>query len=108
MAFFLYQGRYSSDAVKAMVATPQDREAAARTLIEGLGGTLHSFYFTFGDYDFAAIIECDKISMAAGAMAVGAGGAITGGSTTAMMTTAEAQEAMTKAGKALASYSAPG
>lgn len=107
MAMFLYQGRYSEDAIKAMVANPQDREAAARTLIEGIGGTLHSFHFTFGDYDFAAIVECDNTAMAAGAMAAAAGGAITGGSTTAMITTSEAEQAMAKAAVALESYSAP-
>mgnify|MGYP001815552275 CR=1 FL=1 len=37
MAYYLFQGRYSTDAIKAMVDKPQDREAAARTLVEAAG-----------------------------------------------------------------------
>ena len=57
MSFYLYKANYSTDAVKAMVDKPQDREAAARGVIEALGGTLHHFFFALGDWD---IIEVDK------------------------------------------------
>jgi len=47
----LYQLSYSQDAIKAIVATPSDREAAARKLIEALGGKLHHLFFAFGEHD---------------------------------------------------------
>ena len=51
MPYYLFTGRYSTDSIKAMVAKPQDREAAARKLIEGIGGKLHHLFFAFGDED---------------------------------------------------------
>jgi hypothetical protein len=38
MPFYMFQGRYSIAAIKAMVDKPQDREAAARPLIQAVGG----------------------------------------------------------------------
>jgi len=40
-----------------MVKKPQDREAAARKLAEGVGGKLHHLFFAFGDEDVYALIE---------------------------------------------------
>ena len=41
MAFYLLQASYTADAIKALVASPQDREADVRAITEALGGTLH-------------------------------------------------------------------
>ena len=58
-----------------MVATPQDREAAARKLIEALGGKLHHLFFAFGQYDVICLIEApDDKTMMAGAAAVASAG----------------------------------
>lgn len=105
MPFYMFQARYTSDALKAMVETPQDREAAARTVIEATGGKMHSMFFCMGREDVVVIIESpDDVSMAACALAVGASGAFSGGSTTKLMTPAEAKEAMVGAQKAAAVY----
>lgn len=105
MPFYLFQGRYTAAALKAMVDNPQDREAAARPLIEAVGGTLHHMFFSFGTEDVVALIEApDDKAMAAGALAVGASGALSGGATTKLMTAGEAMEAMAMAGKATGSY----
>lgn len=105
MPFYLFQGRYTASALKAMVDKPQDREAIVRPLIEGLGGKLHHLFFCFGTDDVVALIEApnDK-AMAAGALIIGASGAMAGGATTKLMTSAEAMESMKMAGKAVASY----
>ncbi len=101
MPHYMFQGRYSTQAIKAMVDSPQDREAAARTLIEAAGGKLQAFYFCFGQEDVVAIMEFpDDKSMAACAMVLGASGALAGGATTKLLTASEAQSAMS-AGKAL-------
>jgi uncharacterized protein with GYD domain len=108
MPFYMFQGRYSLPAMKAMVESPQDREAAARPLIEAIGGKLHSFFFSFGEEDVVAIIEApDDKAMAAGALAIAASGALAGGKTTKLMTAKEAKAAMTAAKKASASYKPP-
>ncbi len=105
MPFYMFQARYTAAALKAMVDNPQDREAAARPLIESIGGKLHHLFFCFGSEDVVALIEApDDKAMAAGALAVGASGAFSGGATTKLMTSAEAMDAMAKAKKASASY----
>jgi uncharacterized protein with GYD domain len=105
MPFYMFQGRYTATALKAMVDNPQDREAAARPLVEAVGGKLHHFFFCFGSEDVVAIIEApDDKAMAAGSLAIGASGAFSGGSTTKLMTANEAMAAMTAAQTASASY----
>jgi uncharacterized protein with GYD domain len=105
MAFYLFQCSYTPAALKALVDNPQDREAAARTLIESMGGKLHHFFFSFGKSDVVALIEAkDDVTMAAGALAIGASGAMSSGATTKLLTSSEAMGAMKAAKVASASY----
>jgi uncharacterized protein with GYD domain len=105
MPHYMFQARYSTDAIKAMVDKPQDREAAARPLIEALGGKLHNLFFCFGQEDVVAMIEApNDEAMAACALVVAASGAFSGGSTTKLMTSAEAMAAMKKAQSGRAKY----
>ncbi len=109
MPFYMFQGRYTTGSIKELVDTPQDREAAARKMIEALGGKLHSFFFNFGSDDVVAIIEMpDDTTMAAGSMLVGGSGAMSGGSTTKLLTMSEAMDAMAKAGAAHGHYTPVG
>ena len=105
MAFYLFQGSYTPAAIKAMVDNPQDREAAARPLIEAVGGKLHHLFFCFGKYDVVALIEApDDAAIAACSLAVGASGALSGGATTKLMSASDASAAMAAAKKASANY----
>ncbi|MGI9424588.1 MAG: GYD domain-containing protein [Hyphomicrobiaceae bacterium] len=105
MPFYMFQGRYSTGALKAMVESPQNRETAARALVEAVGGKLHQFYFTFGSDDVVAIIEApDDKSVAACSFALGASGALSGGATTKLMTAAEGMAAMEAAQTAAKNY----
>jgi uncharacterized protein with GYD domain len=105
MAFYLFQASYTPVAVKAMVDNPQDREAAARPLIEAIGGKLHHLFFCFGKDDVVALIEApDDAAIAAATFAIGASGAFSGGATTKLMTSSEATAAMAAAKTASASY----
>lgn len=105
MPFYMFQCKYTAAALKAMVDNPQDREAAARPLIESLGGKLHNLFFCFGEYDVMALIEAPSDeAMAAGALAVASSGAFSGGFTTKLMTATEAMAAMSAAKKATAAY----
>ena len=108
MSYYLYQLSYSKDAIKALVANPSDREAAARKLIEALGGKLHHLFFAFGKYDVICLIEGpDDKFMMAGAAAVASAGTVSASSTVKLMTAADAMAAMAMAGKATGAYKAP-
>jgi uncharacterized protein with GYD domain len=106
--YYLYQIAYSPDALKAMVASPSDRKAAAEKLVEAIGGKLHHLFFAFGKYDVICLIEApDDASMAAGALAVAAAGTTSSTATVKLMTAEEAMGAMRKAGTALGVYKPP-
>ena len=105
MAYYLFQASYTPAAIKAMVDEPQDREAAARPLIEAVGGKLHHLFFCFGKDDVLALIEApDDEAMAAAALVVGASGAFSSGRTTKLLTSAEARASMAAAKTASESY----
>ena len=108
MSYYLYQLSYSKDAIKALVANPSDREAAARKLIEALGGKLHHLFFAFGKYDVICLIEGpDDKFMMAGAAAVASAGTVSASTTVKLMTAADAMAAMAMAGIAIGAYKAP-
>jgi uncharacterized protein with GYD domain len=103
-----YLGRfsYSTDAVRALVQSPQDREAAAREVVESLGGRLLGFWFAFGEFDGVFIVEVpDNATAASLAMIVGGSGAMAKFETTPLLGMDEAKEAMRKA--SAAAYRAP-
>ena len=108
MSFYLYQLSYSKEAIKSMVASPSDREAAARKLIEAIGGKLHHLFFAFGQWDVICLIEApDDKAMMAGAAAVASAGTVSASSTVKLMTAADAMAAMTMAGKITGTYKPP-
>ncbi len=51
MALYMFVAAFTSDAWATLAKNPQDRTEAVRTLLQGVGGTLISHYFAFGDYD---------------------------------------------------------
>jgi uncharacterized protein with GYD domain len=51
MAIYISRGRFTSDAVKGMVAKPENREKAVSKLFESVGGRLIGWYLTFGSRD---------------------------------------------------------
>jgi len=100
MPHYLQQVAYSIEGWKALVKKPQNRIEAVRPVIEKLGGTIESAWFTFGDYDVVIIVELpSNVDVTAIAMAFAAGGACKSVKTTPLLTLDEAVEAMKKAGK---------
>ena len=100
MPLFLGRFKYSAEAIKAMIDSPQDRGEAARQAAESLGCKLHGFWWAFGDHDGAFILEApDNTAAVALAMAVGASGQIST-ETTVLLDMEEAQEAMRRASAA--------
>src|SRR6185503_14874479 len=63
---------YTRDAVNAMIAKPSDRGAAAKALVESVGGKLECFYWMHGPHDGFFIADYkDGASAAAVAAAAG-------------------------------------
>ena len=56
MALFMLMGKYSPQALTAILATGSNREVAARKAIEAAGGKLLGFYGMFGQEHNVAII----------------------------------------------------
>jgi uncharacterized protein with GYD domain len=98
MGRYLIQAAYTPEAWAAMVANPQDRSTPVREMVERVGGTLHSFYLTFGDYDVVAIVEFpDDVTAAAVSIAASAGGALRGIKTTTLLAAPEVLQALERA-----------
>jgi uncharacterized protein with GYD domain len=94
MPKYLLKASYTAEGVRGIMKDGgSKREAAARALIESLGGKMEAFYFTHGETD--AIVICDFPSASkalAGVMAVNASGLVQA-STTPLITPAEMDEA---------------
>ena len=75
ITFFAYTGA----SAKAMIERPSDRSAAAKSLVESLGGTLDGFYWMTGEHDgFLISTLPDGATGAALSAAVASTGAVTG------------------------------
>ena len=108
MAFYLWSGSYTTDAIKGLVDEPQNREAMARAAIEAVGGKLHHYFFCLGQQDIIVIMEFDDdVSMTALSMLVGSLGSFAHGATTKLLTSADAVSAMAAAKEARARYAPP-
>jgi uncharacterized protein with GYD domain len=108
MPLYLYQARFTREALATLIEKPQDRAKGAATAIEAVGGKLHHYFFSFGEYDIAIIAEVpDNVSMAGIAMAVATTGAVTDSRTTILMTAHDGVEAMRQGQKVMAAYRPP-
>ncbi|MGD9904921.1 MAG: GYD domain-containing protein [Vicinamibacterales bacterium] len=106
MPTYLYQLTYTAESIKAQIGNPQDRmEAAARPVIEAVGGKLLGGGFSFGEYDAAFMMEApDDESAAAVSLAVAAGGAVKSAHTTKLMSGAQWVASLKKASDVAKAY----
>jgi len=108
MSHFLFQWKYKDPAIKAMLETQQDRPAELRKAVEGFGGTVHHFYFAFGEYDGVAIVEFpNNESCAACSLTLNGGGANAALTTTVLMSPNEGVRAMRMARETKTGYKPP-
>jgi uncharacterized protein with GYD domain len=97
MALSFMRFSYTPETWSKLMQNPEDRRDAARAYIEQVGGTLHGFWYGFGEYDGYAIFEApDTISLAGVVLAITAGGALASVETTVLMTVEETLEALAK------------
>ena len=108
MATYMFQFSYAVDAVKGMVAKPQNRRDAAEKVIAAAGGRLLDMYFCFGDYDGVATAEfSSNVDAAAASLAISSSGGFADVQTTVLITMDESVKAMEKAGEVSAAYAPP-
>src|SRR3974377_1407131 len=74
MPIYISRGRYTADAVKSMLARPENREEAVAKLFKSVGGRLIGWYLTFGRHDWLVIGEFPDEKAAASAILAAAGG----------------------------------
>jgi uncharacterized protein with GYD domain len=99
---------YTRDSVKSMIEKPSDRGAAARSLVESVGGKLECFYWMHGHHDGFFIAEYkDGASAAVVAAAAGSTGAVTNLETHEVFDGAAQGQIVRAAKTALAGYKPP-
>jgi uncharacterized protein with GYD domain len=77
MPIYISRGRFTSDAVKGMLAKPENREEAVAKLFQSVGGRLIGWYLTFGHHDWLVIAEFpDEKAAASAILAAAAGGSL--------------------------------
>ena len=109
MPIFITQGRYSREAIKGMLAKPENRLDAASKLAQAAGGKLLAYYVTFGEYDWLVVSEMpDATHAAAFVVTAAASGGVTDVRTMLAMTTEEAKAAFVTAGDMDGAYRPPG
>jgi uncharacterized protein with GYD domain len=100
---------YTNAAWHEMVERPEDREGAARQVIESNGGKLISFYWMFGSHDGLAIYETsDAVVAAMVLVGIRASGRIEQMVTRLLLTGDEAQRVLDLAKFAATNYAPPG
>ena len=110
MALYMLLGSYSPGAIKAIMETGTDREAAARKAVEAAGGKLLGFYGMFGqEHNIAVIVDmpgpAEYIAVVATTVL---SGAIASWKSIPLYTAADLVEASKVAGKVGAVYLPPG
>jgi uncharacterized protein with GYD domain len=94
MAKYLVSGSYSAEGLKGVLkGGGTARVDAVRKMVEGMGGSLESFYFAFGGEDVFIIVDMpDNASVAAVAMTASSTGQV-GVKTVVLLTAGEIDEA---------------
>ena len=107
MALYHFTADYSGEAFNGMVSSPQDRELAARKLIEAVGMKLHNFYFCVNTGQIIGMIEGTGTQMSALDMVIMASGAFTCVEAKEVISASEMTCSMEAANKVMSKYKAP-
>jgi len=108
MPLFITQGRFTQDAMKGMIAKPEDRAESVSQMFASAGGKLLAYYMTFGEYDFLIVSEGPIEGAATAAIVAAASGGVTALRTTLAMTAADMKAAMGRAGAVAAKFKSAG
>jgi uncharacterized protein with GYD domain len=105
MPKYLVQASYTLEGAKGLLKDGgSKRRAAVQEMLKGLGGSMETFYYAFGESDAFVIADIpDNVTATAVALAVNASGAVRA-KTTVLITPEEVDQAIKKTVK----YHAPG
>ncbi|MBJ7596280.1 MAG: GYD domain-containing protein [Candidatus Dormibacteraeota bacterium] len=78
MPKYLFEASYTVEGVKGLIKEGgTSRRTNFETAVKGLGGSLESFYYVFGEDDVVGVLDMpDNVSIAALSLSVGASGAV--------------------------------
>ena len=109
MPIYISRGKFTTDAVKGMLAKPENREEAVAKLYKSAGGKLIGWYLTFGRHDWLVIGEFpDEKAATSAILAAAAGGSLSDIETTVGMTAKDAAATFEAAGKAAKDFRSAG
>jgi uncharacterized protein with GYD domain len=108
MALFITQGRFTQDAMRGMIAKPEDRAESVAQLFASGGGKLLAYYMTFGEYDFLIVSEGPIDGAATVAVVAAASGGVKDLKTTLALSSADMKAAFDKAGAIAAKFKSAG
>jgi uncharacterized protein with GYD domain len=109
MPIYISRGRFTAEAIKGLLAKPEDREESVAKLFKSVGGRLIGWYLTFGSYDWLVIGEFpDEKAAASAVLAAAAGGSLAHIETTVAMTAKDAAATFGSAGKVAREFRSAG
>jgi len=109
MPIYISRGRFTSDAIKGMLAKPENREEAVAKLFESVGGKLIGWYLPSATMIFLVIGEFpDEKAAASAVLAAAGGGSLSEVETTVAMTAKDAHATFVSASKAAKAFRSAG
>jgi uncharacterized protein with GYD domain len=109
MPIYISRGKFTTEAVKGMLANPENREEAVGNLFKSVGGKLIGWYLTFGRHDWLVIGEFpDEKAAASAILAAAAGGSLSDIETTVAMSAKDAAATFGAAGKVAKGFRSAG
>lgn len=107
MPKFICYFTYTRDATKAMIEKPTDRVAAAKALVESVGGKMECFYWMHGQHDGFFIADYKDGITAAAVAAAGSTGGVSHLESHELFDGAAQKQILKAAKTALAKYKPP-
>ncbi len=108
MPVFITQGRFTREAIKGMLAHPEDRAEALSELLAKSGAKLLGYYMTFGEYDFLVIAEGTTEQATTPLIIAAASGGVADLKTSMALTSSEMKRAFEKAARLGITFKAAG
>jgi uncharacterized protein with GYD domain len=109
MPKYLFYGNFTDDGLKGILKEGgTSRWKAVDQLAKGLGGTLESYYYAFGDIDFYVVMDLpNPVSAAAGSLIANAAGT-TALKTAVLLSLEDMDQVADLAKETMAQYRPPG
>src|SRR5262245_41455844 len=109
MPIYISRGRFTSDAIKGMLAKPENREEAVAKLFHSVGCRPIGWYLTVAHHAFLVTVDFpDDKDAASSILAASGGGSLSEIETTVAMTAKDAHATFESAAKAAKAFRSAG